>query len=367
MSVNLKKWLFRVLVMLMATRGKSVTRSENPSRIAIWQFGGIGDMIIGAAVVRDVSAKYPDAKIDVYCSNPKVSAFIKEIGSQVENIYLYDAYAMDSRSMWRSENRHAFRRVLRLHQSVTYDLLINLHIPKLLDWWFFELLLMLRSKAKFTAGFVPDTTPTAVLDRQLQSSVQFKQHYLEMYQELLAPLDINIGSRGYYPVPECEVDDMHAVIHPGASVAFKRWPIENYIELARRLTILGWKVSVVGDVNEQGLGQAIEQALPQVHNVVGKLSLSDMAKLLASANLFIGNDSAPFHLAVAADVPAVGLFGAGPEMYSEYPVPNVKVVRVNLDCAPCFKNACAFNMECMTGLTVDNAWHAVLEVLNHEK
>jgi ADP-heptose:LPS heptosyltransferase len=364
-----KRWL---LLRYLSGPGGAARQGHLPSdaseikRIAVWQFGGIGDMIIGAAVVRDLLAAYPHATVDLYCSDPGNASFVSELGERVGGIHRFDAYALDMRSIMGRRARRHFREVLRLHRQRHYDLLLNLHIPKLLDWWFFEILLMRRSGAAFLAGFVPETARPGLLDRQCPTAVVVPRHYLSLYRDLLAPLGVRVGGRGYFPCQATQRGRNLVVMHPGASKPFKRWPVERFIDLGRRLQAGGWQVAIVGDRQESGIGARMAADLPGLINAVGTLSLGEMADLLAGAALFLGNDSAPFHLAVAVGTPSIGLFGAGPPMYSEYPVDDVSVLRVPLACAPCFKNACAYQMECMTLLSVDRVWEKVLEYLQEK-
>lgn len=362
---RMKRWLLRRYLSGPGDRRRGHPPADRSGikRIAVWQFGGIGDMIIGAAVVRDLLAAYPHAAVDLYCSDPDHAAFVAELGERVGAIHRYDAYALDARSIMERRARRHFREVLALHRQRHYDLLVNLHIPKLLDWWFFELLLMRRSGATYLAGFVPEATRPGLLDLQRETPVVVGRHYLSLYRELLAPLGIPIGDRGYFPCKHTARKPRLVVMHPGASVPFKRWPVENFIELGRRLQAQGWQLAIVGDRRESPIGQRMASALPGLINAVGTLDLEEVAGLLASAALFIGNDSAPFHVAVAVGTPSIGIFGAGPPMYSDYPLPDVSVVRLPLACAPCFKNACAHQMECMTRLSVDAVWERVPALL----
>jgi ADP-heptose:LPS heptosyltransferase len=50
-------------------------------------------------------------------------------------------------------------------------------------------------------------------------------------------------------------------------------------------------------------------ALPQAIDLVGALSLPEVAAVLQTASLFIGNDSGLMHLSAAAGAPTIGLFG----------------------------------------------------------
>jgi heptosyltransferase-3 len=87
-----------------------------------------------------------------------------------------------------------------------------------------------------------------------------------------------------------------AILHPFAGSAAKRWPIERFRELA---AILERRMPVEWCAGPE---DRLEGAV-QIEN------LSELARLLASARVFIGNDSGIAHLAAAAGTPVVALFG----------------------------------------------------------
>lgn len=87
------------------------------------------------------------------------------------------------------------------------------------------------------------------------------------------------------------------VIHPFAGSRKKCWPLENFKELARRLAERMPVKWCAGP--EEDLGGAERFT-----------DLYELACWLASARVFIGNDSGPAHLAAAAGTPVVALFGA---------------------------------------------------------
>jgi heptosyltransferase III len=93
------------------------------------------------------------------------------------------------------------------------------------------------------------------------------------------------------------------VIHPFATNDAKAWPAERFLEMARRLEASGSRVMVVG-------GAADDFSLFGDFQRLQGAPLSTLASLLASAALFIGNDSGPAHMAAALGVPSVVLFGA---------------------------------------------------------
>lgn len=87
-----------------------------------------------------------------------------------------------------------------------------------------------------------------------------------------------------------------AAIHPFAGSPRKRWPMERFAELARRIES---RMPV-----EWCAGP--EEELPGARRFS---DLYDLACWLASARIYIGNDSGPSHLAAAVGTPVVALFG----------------------------------------------------------
>lgn len=65
---------------------------------------------------------------------------------------------------------------------------------------------------------------------------------------------------------------------------------------------------------------AWENAFPNFHSLMGKTTLADVLALVARARLCVTNDSGPMHIAAAAGVPVLGIFGpTPPELYGPFP------------------------------------------------
>ena len=105
------------------------------------------------------------------------------------------------------------------------------------------------------------------------------------------------GGRGL-AVPRIECEDRgradFAVIHPFSGSARKNWPLERYREVATRLGMpVRWSA---------GPEESIDEA-------VRFENLYDLACWLATARVYIGNDSGITHLAAAVGTPVVAIFG----------------------------------------------------------
>jgi ADP-heptose:LPS heptosyltransferase len=87
-----------------------------------------------------------------------------------------------------------------------------------------------------------------------------------------------------------------AVIHPFAGSPKKRWPLERFQELAERLARRMPVEWCAGPEDELPGARRFED-------------LYELACWLATARIYIGNDSGPTHLAAAVGTPVVALFG----------------------------------------------------------
>src|SRR6185437_6859821 len=85
------------------------------------------------------------------------------------------------------------------------------------------------------------------------------------------------------------------VIHPFSGGSRKNWPLASYLELARRLPLR----------TEWTCGPE-----EQLEDAARFSNLSDLAAWIAGARLYIGNDSGITHLAAAAGVPTIAIFGS---------------------------------------------------------
>jgi heptosyltransferase III len=101
---------------------------------------------------------------------------------------------------------------------------------------------------------------------------------------------------------------------PTANWAPKVWPPERFVALFQRLSdthVQGAVPAVIAGPGETeaAMAQPVLQALPTAIDLVGRLSLPEIAAFLSRVSLLVGNDSGLMHLAAAAGTPTLGLFG----------------------------------------------------------
>ena len=129
------------------------------------------------------------------------------------------------------------------------------------------------------------------------------------------------------------------VIHPGSGGRHKRWPLNHFIKLINNLTDQAIQVAVSVGPAEATMLQELTAKLPISCPVLTAPGIPQLAGLLESADLFIGNDSGPSHLAAALETPTLALFGpTNPQTWSprgtsvrvlQAPTGNLKALEID--------------------------------------
>jgi heptosyltransferase I len=99
-----------------------------------------------------------------------------------------------------------------------------------------------------------------------------------------------------------------AILAPGAGWAAKQWPAAHYAELAQSLHDRGFAVAINCAHAGNPLAQEIAGSSSSIAVPV-PTNLAELTALLRVADLVVGGDSGPLHLAAALGRPLVGLYG----------------------------------------------------------
>jgi len=135
----------------------------------------------------------------------------------------------------------------------------------------------------------------------------------------------------------------------------RRWPINDYVQLARMLLKNGYEVVLTGANSDKWIEPYFKD-LP-IKNCVGKTNLLELATLFKKSLCLVTHDSGPMHIAILARAKVIALFG--PTNHREKVRSNsfTKVIcnTANLPCCPCYDGkgyAFCDNNICMTGISV---------------
>jgi heptosyltransferase II len=151
-------------------------------------------------------------------------------------------------------------------------------------------------------------------------------------------------------------------IAPGAAYgSAKCWPPERFAELADRL-IARFDADVIlfGAPSERDIAARIASGMRRrAVNLTGETSIEDLPAYFSACDVFVGNDSGAMHVAAAAGVPVVAIFGSTDPDGTAPVTSRRSLVRNAPSCSPCFLRQCPMDHRCMTRIEVGLVEEAV--------
>jgi len=150
-------------------------------------------------------------------------------------------------------------------------------------------------------------------------------------------------------------------IAPGASYgAAKCWPAERFASLADRLiSECDADVIFFGTANEREIASRILSMMKsRPISLVGATPMRNLSALFSACSAFIGNDSGAMHVAAAAGLPVIGIFGSTDPEGTAPVTRQFTLIRESVSCSPCFLRRCPVDHRCMTRISVDSVFVA---------
>ena len=160
-------------------------------------------------------------------------------------------------------------------------------------------------------------------------------------------------------------------VHTGAGSLNKQWPAAAFAEL------IDWLVGqtratvvVIGGAEEAAFAQDVVARTrrgERVCNLVGKTGLGDLPGVLSAADLYVGNDSGPKHIAAALGVPTIGIHSGSVDAGEWGAVgPRALTIRRDMVCSPCYLARaadCHRGLACLGGIAVADVAEACRRML----
>ncbi|WIE63359.1 glycosyltransferase family 9 protein [Curtobacterium sp. MCLR17_036] len=284
-------------------------RFEGVEEIAVLRGGGLGDLMFAVPALEALAAAYPSARITLL-STPVAPAVLE---GRTDAVHAFEELPVSPGVRDAGDDAPSLEDfTARLHGR--FDLAVQLHGGGRNSNPF-----LLRLGARHTVGTA--TEDAEVLERWVR--------YVYYQHEVVRGLEV-ASLAGAEPVtldPRVQVteDERAAVrsrlgvtgrlvaVHPGATDPRRRWSPDHFAAVVRARLEAGDDVVLVGDASDVPAANAIRRAVGEdrVHDLTGSLPLRELPAVLAAADVMVGDDSGPRHLAVAVGTPTVGVFWFG--------------------------------------------------------
>ncbi|HZB83652.1 MAG TPA: glycosyltransferase family 9 protein [Rubrobacteraceae bacterium] len=280
-------------------------------KLAVFRGLYLGDLVAATGALRALRRGYPEAEISLV-SLPWALALAPHL-PHVNRILAYPgAPGLDG-----GGDEASLEKFVAQMRDERFDLAVNMHGrgPT-------STRLVIGFGARRIASFVGDKGDVPALDVEVPWSVEVHEsRKLLLLAEKAGGLPTGLlgGSEPELYVREEDILRAQAlippgkrplaIVHPGASVAEKRWPVKAFGQVTEALIRQGYAVAVTGSAAEKELTRRVSGLAPGAMDLGGQTDLSTLIALVAQASVLISNDTGPAHLAYALQTPSVTIFG----------------------------------------------------------
>ncbi|MDO8734760.1 MAG: lipopolysaccharide heptosyltransferase II [Elusimicrobiota bacterium] len=317
-------------------------------KILIIRVSSIGDIVLATPLVRCLRTAVPSAQIDFLVK--KKYSEILSANPYISNLIFFENNIVEPAQRIKKE-KYDF--ILDIHNNFRTFLLTLFSGAKILRYknYMFRRFFL----AEFGLNFYKEREKIPVFQRYLKTAESFG--IFDDDKGLDFFIDKNVENK-----VEQILKNQYIGICPVAVWKTKRWPKENFIEVAKRiLEKNNYEVLVFGGKNDFDYCENIKiQIGPKAKNLCG-LSLQETAVAIRKCKHLLTNDTGLMHIAEALKVPVVAFFGPTVEEFGFYPQSEKsKFFSKDIFCRPCStkgsKKCPVGDFRCMTEISVEEVF-----------
>jgi ADP-heptose:LPS heptosyltransferase len=324
---TLMLWLVRVLG---ASRASKARNAGQVRRILLVRPDHLGDLVLTTPVLN--ALKTQACQADITMMTGPWSKIIVERHPALDEVVTCAFPGFRRAAQNPLDPYLLLWRTARELRAGNYDLAINLR-PDF--WWGAALLYLAGIPRRIGYAIEPGTPflthalPFPAQEHATASNLRLISTGLEVsgYPKLAEPLTAECYPLVFTPTSEeqswartrlqeegISEQEPLIVIHPGTGAAVKLWRADGWAWVANQL-IAGWhfpqspRLLLTGSPTERPLLEEIARQLARKPVICADQSVGQLAALLQRAQLVLGVDSGPLHLAVAQDTPSLQIFG----------------------------------------------------------
>jgi lipopolysaccharide heptosyltransferase II len=335
----LKRLLRTALIFLIRLLGAAGVRSTaqrarqavpRKPRILLIRPGNLGDLVMTTPIIHALKKQAPDAHITMLVAPWSSEVVERHPGVDEVLICPFPSSRFTTRNILKSYT--LLLHTAKVLRRGNYDLAISL---RAYFWWCAALIYLARIPRRlgyaveYCTSFLSLALPHDPQEHSTSSCLRLASAGLEALG--YAPLEEPYTAWRYplYFVPTAEEQEWVAdrlraegidanaalvVIHPGTGAPVKLWRAEAWADCATALTRASGRsdplrIVLTGSKSERPLLEEVARNTPVCVTMITDASVGQLAALLRRAELVLGVDSGPLHLAVAQGTPTVQIFG----------------------------------------------------------
>ena len=322
-------------------------------RILIVKLGSIGDIVHTLPALAALREGFPDSEIS-WVVERNLSEILRD-NPLLDRLIEVDTKAL-RRGLMSGETLRAPRQQLRRLRASAFD--VALDFQGLLKSASIARLSGARRVFGYSRAGLREPASTIFLSKRI--SVPKRTHVIRKGLSLVEgalgipvphdaeqfsfPINVNAVDENAASEAASAAGGNYAILNPGGGWPTKLWSADRFGKLADALwSSYGLNSLVTYGPGEEALADAVRQSSETGKARPVSLSLKAFYSLAKDARVYIGGDTGPTHLAVAAGAPIVGLFGPTEWWRNGSPrADDVCVERNDIDCrVDCHRRSCS--------------------------
>lgn len=222
-----------------------------------------------------------------------------------------------------------------------------------------------------------------LLTRALSRTDELRQHLISKNLQLVAACGVEVEDRREEVFIDTEASSswLREKLGPnfgrnrpivsislGSTIEHKQWSSNELNRLLNMLEVNSCDLVFVGGPHERPLFDAVYSYNNTVVDLVGSTTITELSWMLDRADLHVGPDSGPMHLAIGRATPVVALFGGtDPARCGPFCFDAARVVRSHRVCTSCGRKYGRIIAACTHTISAEEVHAAMTELLRSWK
>lgn len=319
-------------------------------KILIIRLSSIGDILLATPLIRSIKKKYPATQID-FLLRKEFTELVTN-NPHLSKIYSYNRD--------KSENQLLVESLQKENYQLVIDLQNNFRSRKIT-----------RESGSPVLKFKKQNFKKFLL---VNFKINFLKHANKISERYAADAQFKLDNDGleFFTThqPDLSLKENYSYIGlcHGSRHFTKRWLVEYFIELGKKLESSGYKVVLFGSMDESESARLISGQLNSAINFCGESLLQTAANLKICKAVYT-NDSGLMHLAAAMKVPVIAFFGSTVREFGFFPFKanSIELEVENLSCRPCTHIGRSYcpkgHFKCMKEITPELAYQSLENLL----
>ena len=357
---------------------KPKKQDNNKKRVLIVFNLALGDGVVFLCAIKNIRKLYPekDYILDIACQ--------KGLESIYTNIGIFDTIIPLEFTKGTVSVKERYNIIKRLNNNY-YDLVLD---PVGANECSTNVLMTRNAKAEKKIGAIMEMLPRSCSKhiikktyneiKKIKSKSLIEQYYEFFYDKYNVEFIDLPCEKVNLDIPE-----KYYVLFPSASTELKRWPMDRYVEIVRRIYKKTKLPLLICGTNSDKksydeLRELIKYDNIPIIDVLGKTNLLSFFEIIKKAQFVITNDTSTYHIAVISQTPVAII--AGGYVYDKYILYDFKgkekykrpyVIVNKMKCFNCYNECSTVNeghgvWPCLYKISVDYAWKIIEKMIEKE-